>query len=116
MKMEGIMLKSSIVLIVLSIVAVGSLAAEGRGWLRGSQVLDSRSDVHIANVSQIQPRVGDEFDVFRIILDANPALRGMRHRYSKLGRVRVVEIVDPHTVRASVIWGLSGDAYLIQTE
>ncbi|HNN76428.1 MAG: hypothetical protein K1X70_19700 [Leptospirales bacterium] len=95
---------------------VGPLSAEGRGWLRGESVLDSSSDVHVMNVATAQPKVGEEFDVYRIFLDTNPAQRGMRHRYKKIGRVRVAEIVDPHGARATVIWGLSGGSYLIETK
>lgn len=92
------------------------IMAEDRGWLRGEQVLDSSSDVQVMNVSEVQPKVGEEFDVYRIALETNPAQRGMRHRYKKIGRVRVAAIVDPHVAKATVIWGLSGDSYLIETK
>ncbi|MBL8019386.1 MAG: hypothetical protein JNM27_06955 [Leptospirales bacterium] len=94
----------------------GPLLAEGRGWLRGEQVLDSSSSAHVLNVSEIQPKIGEEFDVYRIERLTGMPLRGTWLRHKKIGRVRVAEMIDPHVARATVIWGLSGDSYLIETK
>jgi len=89
------------------------VSAERYGVLLDDRVIDAPG-VDIWNASENRPRVGEEFDVYRLRTYPGPHT-GRFPTERKIGRVRVTELISEHSVRAQTLWGLSQPTYVIKT-